>query len=144
MARCLRRHGGGIARCLAVIAEHPDPLAYELLGRGLRIEQLGSDDLTWRDLALIIAYPRPGTPLHAALHGADARWDGIEPQLLAIIADRLGHITWQIGGGANTDPPPPLHPGAARAGAPDDEDGPVADEDAYSMDELADLLHVGR
>lgn len=107
---------------------------------GVRLRDLGSETLTWADLAIILTHPRKGGPLHAALHGERAQWDSLDSQLLAVIADRLGHIAWQLGGDDTTEPPESICPDLRSRRVLSDD--PLADEDALSMDELADLLDI--
>ena len=106
---------------------------------GVRLRDLGSDTLTWADLAVLIQHPRKGGALHAAIHGEHAPWT-LEAELAAIIADRLGHITWQLGGDDNSDPPEPIHPGSRARRAESDE--PLDEEDALTMEELAEQLGI--
>uniref|UniRef100_A0AAU8B1Q3 Uncharacterized protein n=1 Tax=Dulem virus 32 TaxID=3145750 RepID=A0AAU8B1Q3_9CAUD len=116
-------------------------MAYEVLTTlGVRLQDLGSDQLTWQDLAILLAHPRRGGPLHAAIYGSDAVWDDQSNQLLGLIFDRLGAISWQLGGDADAEQPTPISPGARQE---PDLDGPIDDDDAYTMDELA-ALYDGR
>ena len=105
---------------------------------GVRLRDLGSDTLTWSDLTTLIQHPRKGGALHDAIRGEHAPWT-LEAELAAVIADRLGHIAWQLGGDG-TDLPEPIHP-AARARHAESDD-PLDEEDAFTMEELGAMLGI--
>ncbi|MDO5066212.1 MAG: hypothetical protein Q4D96_02885 [Propionibacteriaceae bacterium] len=106
---------------------------------GVRLRDLGSDPLTWADLATLIQYPCKGGALHDAIRGEHAPWT-LEAELAAVIADRLGIIMWQLGGDENIPPPSPIHPGSKARHAESDE--PLDEEDAFTMEELGAMLGI--
>lgn len=138
MGRGVRRHHGGIERCLILLAEHPDAVAYEVMSAGMRLRDLGSDTLTWSDLATLLRYPRERGPLYRAVLGDRADWDH-QAQLLATIIDMLAGANWQRSGGKEQDRPEP-YPRPGVSGYSHAIAAPVADDDAYTIEELeADL-----
>lgn len=138
MGRCVRRECGGIERCLILLAEHPEAVAYEVMTAGMRLRDLGSETLTWSDLATLLYYPRERGPLYRAVLGDRAEWDH-HAQLLAIIIDMLAGANWQRSGGKEQDRPEP-YPRPGVPGYSHAISEPVADDDAYTIEELeADL-----
>ena len=134
MGRGIRRHHGGIERCLILLAEHPDAVAYEVMSAGMRLRDLGSDTLTWSDLATLLYYPRERGPLYRAILGDRADWDH-HAQLLATIIDMLAGANWQRAGGKEQDRPEP-YPRPGVPGYSHAISEPVADDDAYTIEEL--------
>ncbi|MBF6459801.1 hypothetical protein IU433_12215 [Nocardia puris] len=59
---------------------------------GLRLRQLGTDELTWRDLKVIIKHLPDDAALRRAIH-PDSGW-GIAELLLAQIADKANWLAW--------------------------------------------------
>ena len=138
MGRCVRRECGGIERCLILLAEHPEAVAYEVMTAGMRLRDLGSETLTWSDLATLLYYPRERGPLYRAVLGDRAEWDHLA-QLLATIIDMLAGANWQRSGGKEQDRPEP-YPRPGVPGYSHAISEPVADDDAYTIEELeADL-----
>lgn len=138
MGRGVRHHHGGIERCLILLAEHPDAVAYEVMSAGMRLRDLGSDALTWSDLATLLYYPRERGPLYRAILGDRADWDH-HTQLLAHVIDLLAAANWQRAGGKEQDRPEP-YPRPGVSGYSHAISEPVADDDAYTIEELeADL-----
>ena len=112
-------------------------MEYELLHLGLRFSDLGSKRLTWHDLAVILAHPRPGLPLYREIWGESAKWADINSQLLAAAVDTLAVANWQRQGDRNAPRPEPIpRPGVEGFSKAV---GAVSDEDAYTMDELDSL-----
>lgn len=138
MGRCVRRECGGIERCLILLAEHPEAVAYEVMTAGMRLRDLGGETLTWSDLATLLYYPRERGPLYRAVLGDRAEWDH-HAQLLATIIDMLAGANWQRSGGKEQDRPEP-YPRPGVPGYSHAISEPVADDDAYTIEELeADL-----
>ena len=138
MGQSVRRDHGGIERCLTLLAEHPDAVAYEVMSAGMRLRDLGSDTLTWSDLATLLHYPRDRGPLYRAVLGDRAEWDH-QAQLLAHVIDLLAAANWQRAGGKEHDRPEP-YPRPGVSGYSHAISEPVADDDAYTIEELeADL-----
>ena len=137
MGQGQRRRPGGIWGCLAGILEYGSEVEYELLCLGLRLRDLGSDDLTWHDLSVILRHPTKGGPLHRAVFGGDAKWDDAQTQLLAQIVDVLAVGNWQRQGDSHAPRPEPIpRPGVegyVRV------TGSAEDEDAYTIAEIDNL-----
>jgi Family of unknown function (DUF5361) len=60
---------------------------------GLRLDWLGSEALSWRDLLVIFRMAEPPSRIFSAVHGDDAQW-GLPEQLLASMADDLSWLVW--------------------------------------------------
>lgn len=70
---------------------------------GLRLEWLGTPALSWIDLAAVVQHRPLDSALSRSMYGEDALW-GLPEQLLAMVADRLGQLLWQNGGGKGRKP----------------------------------------
>ena len=62
-----RRRCKKLSAVLWLIDNHKDALEYELIRHGLRLRQLGSPMLSWRDIWAIVANLQRGTPLARAI-----------------------------------------------------------------------------
>lgn len=89
---------------MGVWHNHPLALERELIGLGLRSRQVGTDELTWRDLQAIVSHAEPGGPLAKDL-GYVWTTDGY---MLANIYDALAGANWQRAGRSNEPPPKPI------------------------------------
>lgn len=79
---------------------------------GLRLRWLGTQELTWRDLIVIV---RNSPEIRTAVVGEDDAW-GLREQLLAGLFDLLNVANWQRGGDDSKPRPEPLkRPGVASA-----------------------------
>lgn len=66
MAGARRNHRGGIVSLWELHDELPEAVEYELIRLGLRWRQVGTEVLSWRDLAVIVAQASPDGPLFQA------------------------------------------------------------------------------
>lgn len=90
---------------------HGPALEIDLIERGLRLRDVGTDALPWQDLRAIVAGSRPESALYRDVHGVEAaEWAPIVPQLLAAIFDAIQLNTYYLQrlGGATPDPPAQL------------------------------------
>nr|DAQ26947.1 MAG TPA: protein of unknown function (DUF5361) [Caudoviricetes sp.] len=76
----------------------------ELIRRGLRIRDLGSERFTWSDLKAVIYTADPGSHLAAVL---GAPW-GVADYMMANVIDLLNAGNWQRGGNKNSPKPKPV------------------------------------
>lgn len=76
----------------------------ELIRRGLRLRDVGSDCCTWSDLRAVIYTADPGSHLAAVL---GVPWAATE-YLLANVVDLLNAGNWQRGGDKNARRPKPM------------------------------------
>lgn len=104
------REPGGIRSLRELIVEHPEAVEYDLICLGLRLDWLGSERLSWRDLLVVVNQSRRGSALYRALHPKEAEW-GLGEHLLALNLDRLRDANWQRGGGVGPQPEPTERPG---------------------------------
>jgi hypothetical protein len=98
-------HGGGIAGLSALLGEFGEAIRYDLLTVGLRLDDLGTSDLSWTDLKAVIVHSPPGSAFQRARHGEYATWTA-ETHLLAVIADALRIGNWQRTGSKRGRPKP--------------------------------------
>ena len=100
--------GGGIFGLVEVIDEHQEAVEYDLIAHGLRLRQLGTEALTWRDLKIIIELQPPEKSALARTKDPEEVAWGISEHLLAIIADTTRVRVWQEGSGKAKDKPKPI------------------------------------
>jgi len=85
---------GGILGLYGLLTEHGEAIEYDLLERGMRLDDLGTEALSWRDLLVLVRrwQVMPSTATSEAVHGT--RWS-VTDQLLALIFDVLNQANWQ-------------------------------------------------
>ncbi|AOZ65058.1 tail assembly chaperone [Arthrobacter phage Lakshmi] len=101
---------GGIEALLGFLREHRGAVEYTLLSLGKDLDQLGTADLDWHQLWVIITNSPAGSALAVSMHGEASLW-GVTDHLLAIIADTLNDANWQRGGGKGAQPERIKRPG---------------------------------
>ena len=97
---------GGIRGLLDFLGEYREAVEYDLIALGLRLDWLGSERLSWRDLLVVIRQSPRGSAMNRALD-PDHTW-GLAEQLLAANFDALRVGIWQRGQGKRGDYPEPL------------------------------------
>lgn len=107
MAEGLGCVSGGIFGLLDLLEAHPEELEYDLISHGLRLRQLGTALLSWRDLLVIVRQQPPEAALARAMDPEGSAW-GLSEQLLAAIADSAHVRVWQAGSGKRHDRPKPI------------------------------------
>lgn len=90
----LRCRRGGIRSLLELIRQHQEAVEYDLIGLGLRLDDLGTPALSWRDLWVIARWSPSGSALDRARR-PDETWWGLTEQLLASVVDQLRVANWQ-------------------------------------------------
>ena len=103
---------GGIIGLLVIVMAHYVAVEGELIRRGLRLRDLGSERFTWSDLKAIIYTADPGSHLAAAL---GAPWS-VTDYMVANAVDLLNAGNWQRSGNKNAPKPKPI----ARPGEKDE------------------------
>ncbi|MCM6777274.1 DUF5361 domain-containing protein [Nocardia sp. CDC159] len=84
---------GGILSLAALIEEHSEAIEYDLIGLGLRLRQLGTEQLNWRDLKVVVTCSSPDSATARARYPEEHRWQ-LCPMLLADMADSLRWLVW--------------------------------------------------
>lgn len=112
-----RRLAGGILSLAALIDAYPQAVKADLIDRGLRLRDLGTDALTWDDLNAIVdtLAVRPESALYRTLM-PDWAW-GLSEMLIADVADTLRRLWWAKtrDGQKGRNPPKPIpRPGIAK------------------------------
>ncbi len=94
MARPFGREPGGIRGLDGLIEDYPKAIEADLIDRGLRLRHLGTEALTWGDLAAVMEtlYVRPESALYRLLI-PDWMW-GLDQHLQADQADSLRFLVW--------------------------------------------------
>lgn len=100
--------GGGIFGLVDLLDEHEAEIEYDLISHGLRLRQLGTEALTWRDLKIIIELQPPEKSALVRSQDPEGFAWGIAEHLLAIIADSSRARVWQEGSGKSHDKPKPI------------------------------------
>lgn len=97
MAAGLGPHSGGILGLYRLLGEHGEAIEFDLLERHYRLDDLGTEALSWRDLFVLVRRweKQPGTATAEAVHGE--RWS-VTDQLLAHVFDLLNLANWQRAG----------------------------------------------
>ena len=95
---------GGIVGLLSIVMAHHMAVEGELIRRGLRLRDVGSDRCTWSDLRAMIYTAEPGSYLAAVL---GAPWAATE-YMLANVVDLLNAGNWQRGGDRRVRKPKPM------------------------------------
>lgn len=123
---------GDLLGLLDLLDEYPEPVAYDLLALGLRLRDLGTDALTWRDLLAVARQAPPGSALVRA-QNPDPEW-GLAEHLLAAAVDSLNVANWQRSGQTARDYPKPVpRPGV-------EPDSKTYGSDPLPLDEMAEWL----
>lgn len=106
---CRWREPGGIVGLVLLIDEHGPAIEYDLIKLGLRLRQLGTDALSWRDLLVIAQHSGHGTALQRSMHPDAAQW-GLSEHLLAMVADAVIAGNWMQSkdGQKNRNRPKPI------------------------------------
>lgn len=104
-----RRNPGGITGLVLLIDEHGPAIEFDLIKLGLRLRQLGSDLLSWRDLLVIVQHTERGSALRASMNPEDSPWE-LKEHLLAVIADAVIAGNWMQSkdGQKNRNRPKPI------------------------------------
>jgi len=103
----LRCRRGGIRGLLELIRQHREAIEYDLIALGLRLDWLGSERLTWRDLWVIVERQASSSALARAVDPEGSAWGQLE-HLVAGMFDALQVANWQRGRARRSDFPKPL------------------------------------
>lgn len=103
----LRRRRGGIRGLLTLLRQHREAVEYDLIALGLRLDWLGTEALSWRDLWVIVRRSKADSAVYRAQHPDEWAW-GLPEQLLAATVDTLRAANWQRAGGKPKDFPWPI------------------------------------
>ena len=93
MARPLGSEPGGILGREALLEEHGEAVEFDLIARGLRLRQLGTDVLSWRDLLAIIRWLPTDSALLRSMNPDADRWK-LSQYLLADMTESLRWLMW--------------------------------------------------
>lgn len=102
---------GGIAGLAWLLSRHGEAIEFDLLALGLRLDDLGTEALTWRDLHVVVQKCGPGSALIRELQPELAAWAAgtVVADLLANVVDLLAAGNWQRAG-KRTAPKPKAVP----------------------------------
>ena len=110
---------GGIAGLCWLLNRHAEAIEFDLLALGLRLDDLGTDRLTWRDLYVVVHRSGPASALVRELQPELAAWasGAIVADLLAHVVDLLAAGNWQRQGKKAAPKPKPVpRPGKKQDG----------------------------
>jgi hypothetical protein len=94
MAGRLRGDGGGIFGLIDLLAEHGEAVEYDLIRAGLRLDDLGTERLSWRELKVVVRNtPANESALRRAQSPEDSPWTATT-LLLAEAVDALRTLAW--------------------------------------------------
>jgi hypothetical protein len=106
---------GGIFGLRRLLREHGEAVEYDLIERGLRLWQLGTAELSWRDLWVLVRNVPQSSALGKARDPEGWMWD-LPAFLMAGQFDALQGANWQRAGDPKAKRPDPLpRPGVVPA-----------------------------
>lgn len=116
MVRRVGHHDGGILGLVDFLEVHGEAVEYDLIGRGLRLRELGSARFSWLDLQIIVRGAPRDSAIGRSIGGATSEW-GVTEHLLALLVDAVVIGNWQRQGNPHAPRPHPLsRPGAPKQG----------------------------
>lgn len=132
MGRGVQHRAGGILGLCCLLDEHSEAIEYDLLTLGRRLDNLGTPELSWRDLYVITRHLPPTSALRRAMGDGEEPWSTTD-YLLALIADGINGGNWQRAGKSSAPKPRPIpRPGEASTGERYGADPiPVAEFDSW-------------
>lgn len=117
MAQALGSRHGEICSLDILIEAYQTAIEYDLIDRGLRLRDLGTDALTWSDLQAIVVWSGPESALSRAYRGDDWPW-GLQEMLTAAMVDGIRWLVWSKTSDAQhkrNQPKPIPRPGVQQA-----------------------------
>lgn len=93
MERSVGCRPGGIRDLLGILRDHGEAIEYHLITLGLRLDWLGSEALSWRDLLVIVRQCPSDSSIARSFEPEQSTW-GVSEYLLALVADYLATQTW--------------------------------------------------
>lgn len=107
MGQGVEDHGGGIAGLLRLLREHEGAVRRDLICAGLRLDDAGTEALSWLDLLAFCKWSPPGSALHEAVNEG---YLSAEVHMLRSIEFSLRVLRWQgtEDGHKNRNRPEPL------------------------------------
>ncbi|MFC4123703.1 DUF5361 domain-containing protein [Nocardia rhizosphaerae] len=93
MAAALGGEPGGILSLDALLEEYAEAIEYDLITMGLKLRNLGTDELSWGDLKAVISCSPHTSALYRARQPREHEWR-LDRMLLADIADSLRWLVW--------------------------------------------------
>jgi hypothetical protein len=101
---------GGIAGLCCLLEDHAEAIEYDLLALGLRLDDLGTEALTWRDLYVVVHRSGPASALIRELQPELSAWasGAVLADLLAHAVDLLAGGNWQRAGKRTAPKPKPI------------------------------------
>ena len=149
MAGCERSGHGGIVGLFRFLEEHKEPIQYDLLQAGLRLENLGTIDLSWWDLHVMISHAPRSSALIRVTQGEElAEWTAMH-ELLRSMEFSLRWLTWAkskdgqkgINVPQPVDPPSKPKPKPVMALASGNDDEPhVMGHAGVTLERMAEIL----
>lgn len=91
--------------------EHGEALEYDLIALGLRLRDLGTTALNWRDLWVICRNSGRTSALYASMNPEDDPTWSTTDYLLAVVADNTAWRLYQAADGKGAKPKPIPRPG---------------------------------
>lgn len=116
MAGGQRCDSGGIRSLRELTASHGEAVEFDLIGLGLRLDWIGTERLSWRDLWVVVRQSPRASALFRSMHPEAADW-GHSEHLLAAVFDAVQINNWLTAQGKRHERPRPLpRPGVTPEG----------------------------
>ncbi|WP_166655849.1 DUF5361 domain-containing protein [Nocardia ignorata] len=116
MAAALGGKPGGILSLDALLEEYAEAIEYDLIALGLRLRNLGTDDLSWGDLKAVVSCSPRTSALFRVRNPHEYEWH-LDRMLLADMSDSLRWLVWAKSSDAQhgrNRPEPIPRPGVTR------------------------------
>jgi hypothetical protein len=136
MGQGLGCHCPGILGLLDVLDAHEEAIRYDLWPER-RITDLGSEQLTWADLQMLVRQASPTSAIYRSMNPTSWMWTHTD-FILALVYDKLAEHNWMISvdGSKRINRPKPL----PRPGLEEDPDVKQLTGKPVPIDEMAKML----
>lgn len=98
---------GGIQGLCQLLREHGEAIEFDLITLGLRLDNLGSRALSWRDLGVVVRHLPVDSALARSLRGSASQYSATD-YLIVNAVNILQNMSWQLGNDPKAKKPEPV------------------------------------